>query len=61
MLSEDRYIAVAAGEVRNAVVRVRIDPVHLKQRSSELTFVVESGDAWLKASEAARFPGPSAK
>ncbi len=61
MLSEDRYTAVAAGEVRNAVARLRIDPVHLKQRSSELTFVVESDGARLKTSEPARFLGPSAK
>jgi|TARA_Y100000310_G_scaffold297258_1_gene330113 hypothetical protein len=61
VLSEDRYIAVAAGEFRNAVVRVRVNPAYLKQRSSELTLVVESGDTRLKASEAARFLGPSAK
>ncbi|MBT5227875.1 MAG: cytochrome c oxidase accessory protein CcoG [Proteobacteria bacterium] len=61
VLSEDRDIAVTAGEVRNVVVRVRIDPVHLKHRSSEVTFIVESHDRRLKASEPARFLGPATK
>jgi len=60
IFSDDRDITVTPGEVRNVVVRVRIDPIHLAHRSSELTFVVESHDRQLNASEPARFLGPAA-
>jgi cytochrome c oxidase accessory protein FixG len=52
-------LSVESGQVRELAVRLQVDPVVLKQRSSDVTFRVEAEDnAKLVATEEARFLGP---
>ena len=51
MLSEDRQVVVANGEVRDIVVRVQVDPVYLERRSSSLRFSVTGANGELSATE----------
>nr|MDJ0892881.1 FixG Ig-like domain-containing protein [Gammaproteobacteria bacterium] len=52
-------LTVAAGEVYNLPVRIRIDPIHLTRSTNEITFHIEATDAPELAREAtSRFIGP---
>jgi len=52
-------ITVESGQVRELAVRLQVDPVVLKERSSRVSFRVEAEDnANLVATEEARFLGP---
>ena len=52
-------VRVAAGEVYNLPVRIRIDPIHLDRAANEVTFHIEAIDApKLARDEVGRFIGP---
>ncbi len=52
-------LTVAAGEVYNLPVRIRIDPIHLTRSTNEITFHIEATDAPELARDAtSRFIGP---
>ena len=52
-------VPVAAGEVYNLPVRIRIDPIHLTQAANEVTFHIEAtGAPEIARDEVGRFIGP---
>ena len=59
LLSDVEGVTIDSGQSRELVVRVQVDPVNLKERSSHIRFRVQSEDsAKLVATEEARFLGP---
>ena len=57
--SDVEHIVVESGRVRELAVRLQADPVHLKKRSNDVRFYVQSEDRNdLVATEKARFLGP---
>ena len=57
--ADSQEFQVAAGEVLSAVISLKVDPVHLKRPSSDITFMLEAlDDPTLKVEETARFIGP---
>ncbi len=59
LITDGGPVRVDAGEVREGVVRLQVDPYNLTRRSSEVTLVLQAiDDASLKVEEDARFVGP---
>jgi polyferredoxin len=59
LLGEAEHVAIESGQVRELAVRLQVDPVKLKERSSHIEFRVEAEDQpGLVATEEARFLGP---
>ena len=57
----DEAIEVAAGEVLELPVRVRIDPIHLKRASNAISFTLQAADTpSLTITQTGRFIGPAA-
>ena len=61
LIGSQTDITVPAGELMNLSAKVRIDPVNLKNTSSEIRFTLRSTDTpGITTTQGARFVGPTA-